>query len=450
MDSRFRRMPLCFALLLLAVLPFSSQAQVRLVGEEIPVNAGDAFQPRSPVAVFAPNGTFRVIWENDQLGIFLRAFDQEGRPVGPDELLIANDRLPQVPGVGPVVYRSEPAVLPLEGGGFFLFWTEEASIYHVGIFQEWREIQSRQIIGQRFNGAARPVGSPFRVSTEDGVLHTRPVAAFDPRGGLLVIWESDDGAPDVSEADGIFARHYTLGDINLGASPSAAPVRLNTTPGDTARRPALAVNGEGRFLAAWEGCCDAGGDAGVFARLIETNGIPAGTEFRVSTRTAGPQRRPAVSADPWSNFLVAWQGHVEDPDYPFASRIFGQLISRVGAFMGTEFQISDGAGTSQVGPALAPTPFGGYLVTWQDFNENFPVGTWAVELDSFGNLTRDELLLSTHQVGARVHISVATDGDGEFLVTWEGYPGKELTAVGQRLSCHEKSAGFAQEMLIPH
>lgn len=418
------------AALMVSALP--AAAGIAMVGHETTVNQNEAFQPHNPVSYYRPDGSFTVVWENDQLGIYARNYSAAGVPAGPEKVLVANERLKEIPGVGPITYRHEPVVVGLPGGGFYMAWSEEHSIYYVQMFQEWREVQSRQIFGQRFNRQGNAVSAPVRLSAEDEAFHTRPQIALHPRRGMVVTWEAMDANPDVTALDGVFARH-----LDLSGQPSAAAVRLNDSAGATAERPRIAANGEGRFLVVWEGCCTDGSGMGVSGRMLDDDGSPLGPSFQINSTTAGSQRRPAVASDPWSHFLVVWQGHVDDPDYPeylFSARIFGQMISNHGAEMGGELKITESMGTTQAGPSLVGSPFGGYMVVWQDFNRNFPLGVSAIQVDAFGNLGHEQFPVSSSQIGARVHSSIATNIEGEFFVTWEGYQENELAILGQRLS----------------
>jgi hypothetical protein len=409
----------------------SLSAQVQPVGRELRLNAPEDFKETAPLAFYDADGLVTVIWENDQLGIRGRRFSAAGRPQGPNLHLVDNQRLPSIPGVGPIVYRSQPAAVALPGGGFFLFWTEEEATYHVQVFQEWRDVHDRNVFGRRFDSAGRPAGEAFRVNGPSPGFQTRPAVALSPRVGMLVSWESDDQRPGVGRGDGVFARLF-----DLDGSPLSDEVRVNTRSGATALKPAVAANGEGQFLVAWEGCCADGDEDGVFAAFIDSRGHRGGEDFQVNSSTWGPQRRPAVAADPWSNFLVAWQGRFEEPLH---SRIFGQVVGRDGTFLGPELQLSEGVGIAQASPALVPTPRGGFLVAWIDWDGTFPVGLYGTEIDALGNRLGDEIAISGAQVNAQYRFGAAGDGSGRILLTWEGFQGRVLGITGRRLTAGQET-----------
>lgn len=416
MHTRLRFLALVAALLLLS-LPLA--AQVEPLGGELHLNAAEEYQEKNPSAFYRPDGGFTVVWENVEMGLRGRRFDRDGRPLGGNLSLVDNDRLAEVPGSGPIVYRSQPATLALPSGDFLLFWTEEEAIYYVYYFQVWRDVQDRNVWGQRFDARGRPVGQRFRVNQQQAGFQTRPAAALAPGGRVLVAWEGAAGGP---AADGVFARLLTARGVPLSQEIQLA--------GAGSYRPAVAANAEGRFLVAWESCCGDGDDKGVFAALLDRQGNSVGPVFQVNTATWGPQRRPAVATDPWSNFMVVWQGRHLEPRH---ARIFAQAVGRDGTLLGPELRISEGVGTTQISPALVPTERGGFFVFWLDWVENFPVGVFGVEIDAFGVSVSDETLISQAQVGAQHQFVAVSDGHRQALVSWQGFQGEELGVMGQRL-----------------
>ncbi len=423
----------CFAL---ALAP-AALAEIQPLGTELRGNSDESFKQRQPLSVFHNDGSITAIWENDQLGLRARRFSTAGVAQGPERTLIGNQRLPTLPAVGPVTYHSQPAAVALPGGGFMLVWAEEKAILHLDAFQEWREVQQRQIVGQRFDENAQPVGARFAVSTDSGALHDRP-ALTRSRRQVLVAWQAKHGEDALSSRSGIFARRF-----DVAANPLGAAVRLNDLAGATAVRAALAANSEGRYLVAWEDCCT-DGDKTVVARLLDANGQPLAPSFRVNTTAAGAQRRPAVAAGTDNRFLVAFQGRFETV---WDSRIYAQLVDREGGLAGGETQISTGeqGGNAQIAPALASTPDGGYLAVWLDHSDSiFPIGFFARELDADGAATGAEVKLSNRQVGAQFQCSVTGNGEGHFAGAWEGYLGEEQGISVQRFVAAGRDRGLSQ------
>ncbi len=413
--------------LLAALFPavFDASADIQPIGAEIRANSDDTFQQKRPISVYHLNGSFTAIWENDQLGIRARKFNAAGVPLGPDVALVANQRLTTIPAVGPVVYHSQPSAVIAPGGGYLLIWSRENAILHLAPFQEWREVESRTIMAQRFNSNSQAVGPAVEVSAQSELWHTRP-SVVRHRNQVLVAWESEEPSADASIYAGLLARR-----IDLRGNPINTTQRLDDVDGAIASRAALAVNGEGRFFVAWESTHD--GEKDVRARLLAPSGAPRGPSFFVNTTTEGAQRRPAVTSNQANRFLIVWQGRFESP---LNARIYSQLIDRNGGKIGGENQISSGeqGGNAQLSPAVARTPGGGFVAIWLDYEQNFPLGVYSVELDAAGQVVGPEMKLNTKQANAQFQCAIAGNDAGEFLGTWEGFLGNEIGVAMRRFN----------------
>jgi hypothetical protein len=135
--------------------------------------------------------------------------------------------------------------------------------------------------------------------------------------------------------------------------------------------PAVAWNStDTEYLVVWEDWRDYGGAArgiDIYGRLIDANGAPSGSAFRIS----GPadvydDQAPAVAWDEDRNeYLVVWRRWADA--YAF-DEIYGQRIQGGGGFAGPSFRISGPAaiGRDVSNPALAYNPVHGqYLVVYE-------------------------------------------------------------------------------------
>jgi hypothetical protein len=62
------------------------------------------------------------------------------------------------------------------------------------------------------------------------------------------------------------------------------------------------------FLVVWTSDWQDGSRKGVYGRFVDATGTPQGDEFRVNTTTISEQMHPAVASDGQDRFLVAWSG----------------------------------------------------------------------------------------------------------------------------------------------
>jgi len=160
---------------------------------------------------------------------------------------------------------------------------------------------------------------------------------------------------------------------------AAAPVRLgpetpvNTTTQFDQARPAVAADGAGGFVVAWQSFGQDGSLSGVYARRYSDGG-PVGPEFRANTHTALAQTLPAVAASP-GGFVVVWQSDSQDGD---TWGIFGQLYDAAGTPRGAEFPVNNVIAGRQIAPAVAMAPDGRFVVAWSDFgNDGEGLGVFA-------------------------------------------------------------------------
>jgi hypothetical protein len=406
--------------LAVAALPLALAAPLHAgpptVGTEVHVNLSSDFKPHNPVAAFDNAGRSLVVWENEETGLRGRFFARDGSPLGTELALVRNQTLPSIPAHGNVVTRKEPAVTFLTNGSFFLFWTEESAYLSVDYFYEQRQVLDRDAFGQRFSAAGVAIGQPFRLSASSDGFQQRPKALLRPGGDLIVVWESH----------GLQGRLF-----NTAGQPLTNEFQVNDRGGRQVQNAALAGDSTGRFLVTWESCCGDGDGLGVFARLFDRSGLPAGSDVLVNTATTGIQRRPAAAADGRGNFLVVWQGRYQDADH---ARIYGQFVGAAGNLVGPQFRVSQGLGTVQISPSVALEPSGKFVVAWIDWQDIFPLGIFGVEIDRLGNPTASEFEINSAPVNSQFRLSIAGNGSGAFLIPWEGFTGDTVGITARRLT----------------
>lgn len=409
------------AIALLFTVSVPGWAQPELVGEEFQVNQNHNPRQLNPQVAFGPSGNALVVWENDRHGILGRTYDRQGNATSVELVLVANKNLPAIPGRGEVLVRKEPSLIFLPNGEFLVFWTEEKDFLVVDYFYERREILDQDVYGQRFSSAGAPLGERFRVNANTAELQRRPKAAVKA-GGLVVIWEQGLKARD-RDSLSLSGRLLT----RRGA-PDGDELRIDSGASVEVWNPEIAANTAGDFLVVWEaGPADA---PDVFARLYDKNATASGAQFVANPTTLGRQRRPAVLALRNGDFLVAWQSWVTGGS---VHGINGQFYSSNGARLGSELQLSQGSGQVQISPALALLPSGNIVVTWMDWVLSWPIGLYAVLIDSSGRTLGEEQLISQERLYPQYQTSVAANAHGEILAAWEGRMKRERAITARRM-----------------
>lgn len=181
----------------------------------------------------------------------------------------------------------------------------------------------------------------------------------------------------------------------------------------------VAMDARGDFVVVWQSRGqeqpDRGtADTGVFARLVNGQGIPVGPEIHVNAVRQGKQRNPRVAmAAETGAFVVVW-----DTESDKGLQAAGQLFAPDGAKVGGEFRLgSVDPGVASPGQQVAMAPDGSFVVVWNETDhEN---GGFAISGQRFtaqgtpagpvlriakGNLPRGQ--------------AVACDSRGNFVVIW--------------------------------
>src|SRR3954471_2284784 len=206
----------------------------------------------------------------------------------------------------------------------------------------------------------------------------------------------------------------------LAAAPVAVGPELpvNTTTEDAQSRPAVAADGTGHYLVAWQSQGQDGSGWGVFARRFGADGAADGDEFRVNTETANNQMRPSVAASP-VGAVVVWDGR----DQPGGSGadVYAQRFDPTGATVGSEFRVNQSIESSQLVASVAMAADGRFVVVWVD--DTADGESWGIRARTFGpdgTAAGPAFLVNTTAALGQSDAAVAMAPDGRIVVAWNG------------------------------
>src|SRR5262245_24475017 len=167
-----------------------------------------------------------------------------------------------------------------------------------------------------------------------------------------------------------------------GGTPLGPEFPVNTYTTDQQDFPSIAQDAVGNFVVVWQGNLQDGSSHGIFAQRYSSSGAPLGPEFRVNTFTTDEQMRPAVATDAAGNFVVVWQSYGQDGS---GKGLFGQRYSSSGAPLGPEFQVNTYTTFGQYAPSVAVDPTGAFVVAWSSENQDGSgIGVFAQRYASSG------------------------------------------------------------------
>jgi hypothetical protein len=418
MTQKSRLVCLFAVLACLLVVPLCSAApNPQVVGSEIKVNTNNDSLLHNPAVAFDASGRSMVVWENDLLGIRGRLYDASGNALGSELALVANAAWSALPGTAPVTFHRDPAITFLPSGDFLLAWAEEKGSLEWTIFFESLQIQSREIVVQRFSVSGQPTARSFTLSSGGAGLKSRPRLATRPAGDVAAAWMSQVG-PSATPAGeiGVFTRL-----VAATGRPVGTQTQVDTIAGSTGSTPALAAEADSSYLVAWES--QKGSDnfnTAVAGRVFDASGAAIGAPFAITSGTTGPQRRPSVATNRQGSYLVAWQSYFKDV---WHARIDGQIVSKAGGLLGKVQVISSGGGSnfSEIAPTAVSAPGNTFVLVWMEFNTWFPVGLASIQVDHTAVPTGSQVWVNTQQIGSQSRTALGTDGAGHFMAPYEGF-----------------------------
>jgi hypothetical protein len=187
--------------------------------------------------------------------------------------------------------------------------------------------------------------------------------------------------------------------------------------------PSIAVDGAGGFVVVWYGDRSLGG-GWAFGRRYDPRGNALGAQFQISAsyRLARPTR---VAVDEYGGFVVAWYANIAPGDP--STGVFARRFSAAGAALGPEFLVSVPTGF-QGSADVASDGVGNFVVTWQD-GGGYAARVQGRRYDRSGTPRGPQF-----QVGLVGQVpSVASDAVGNFVVTRYEQDGSAVGVFGQRV-----------------
>ena len=146
------------------------------------------------------------------------------------------------------------------------------------------------------NGA--PAGNEFLVNTGTNFCSSPQVAAA-PGGAFMVVWSEKD------RAGGTNGVGHPGADAFSSAGVGGTARCVNTTRFGDQYLPRISWDGAD-YLVVWTSLGQDGSREGVYGQFLHDDGSPDQAEFRVNTTWISQQKHPAVASDGQGRFLAVW------------------------------------------------------------------------------------------------------------------------------------------------
>jgi len=158
----------------------------------------------------------------------------------------------------------------------------------------------------------------------------------------------------------------------------------------------------------------------IYARLYQSNGVPAGGEFRVDTGSI-PCANPSIAAASDGGFMVAWSGYaLGNPAQSWD--VYARPFSSAGVG-GPVLQLNTYTLGDQFAPRLAGIGLD-YLATWTSLGQDGArEGIYGQFVHNDGTPVGGEFRVNKMAVGQQMQPAVASDGADQFLVVWSSFTG---------------------------
>jgi hypothetical protein len=276
------------------------------------------------------------------------------------------------------------------------------------------------------------VGSEIQVNTNDLSQLHNPAAAFDSKGRSMVVWEND--------LLGLRGRLYDASGKPLGAELSLVAnaswsVLPGTAPVTFHRDPAIAFLPSGDFLLAW---AEERGNLEwtiyfenlqvhsreIVVQRFNVGGQPTGQPFTVSTPGASLKSRPRLAVRSTGDAVAAWMSQYGAPTTPVSQLgVYTALLHNTGQPAGSPARVDTVAGSTGVSPALAVDPDGSYLIAWESQNgsDTFNTSVYGRVFGASGAPLAAPFAITSSTTGPQRRATVATDGQGAYLVAWQSF-----------------------------
>lgn len=440
------------------------------VGGEIRINTTLAGDQRYPGAAMDHTGDFVVVWSGqgqaDSQGVFSRRFEVSADVAGP----IVADVLESL-GDDKYQLIREGAVLDDTVSQFVLEFSEDLStlgdaggansvtnINNWTLTKDGSPLLGSIIEVQYVSSAANPGGKNRATVTFDGDPAKSGIQPLDVGQYTLTVSDTVqdrfknaldgnyDGVPGAA-----FNRNFSILIAGIGGGDGPGPGTpdpndptqkdnpVNANPTGNQTDPAVATDAEGNYVVVWVSVVpgstgtstdgDAAGD--IVAQRFDPNGNKIGSQFVVNTFRAGAQSQPDVAMGPFGDFVVVWANQVTTgtSGLPDSRGIYSRRFDSEAKPLNQSDQlVNDHTFGVQEIPAVATDPDGNFVITWsgEGRHKNLtsePIesrGVWAKKYDSAGIPVNGgkQVLVNTYKANTQEAADVAMDANGRYFVVW--------------------------------
>lgn len=205
--------------------------------------------------------------------------------------------------------------------------------------------------------------------------------------------------------------------LTPGPLPVGTEFKVNTYTIREQTQPAVAMDSTGEYVIVWKSLAQDDPNYGIYAQRYSKAGAPVGAQFRVNSYTRDDASDPAVAMDALGNFVVTWTSATLDGS---GAGVYAQRFSAAGTAIGTQFRVNTATSHDQKTPSVAMDGAGAFVISWESYLQGAKnYGVYAQRFTAAGAAAGGEFLVTTQTIGN--HSSVAIDSAGDFVISWQSY-----------------------------
>lgn len=375
------------------------------------VNSYTTDDQRRPHVVVEEDGDFLILWDSmgssgtDTWGTSIQGqrYASDGSPVGSEFQVNTETR----------DYQFDPGGAFDADGNFVIAWM---SVDSTDDHETIRNIQ-----GQRYASDGSQIGEQFQINTYTTAVQHQPEIAMEADGDFVVVWWSE-GSPGTDTDDfSVQARLFSSDGSALGDQ-----FQVNTYTTGHQGSPWVDKDALGNFVVAWDSQGSAGTDdslGSVHARRYTSDGAPLGDPFQVNTYTTRNQLTPQIAVKPDGDFVIVWWGNDSGGSDTSNASVHGRRYTSDGSAVGDEFQINSYTQDTQFFPSVAYGPQGNFVVVWESGgsygSDSSSYSMQGQRFASDGAIVGPQFQVNSYTPGNQKRGRVASDGAGNFVITWE-------------------------------
>jgi len=317
--------------------------QLAFLGDAIQINNYNVGSQDGQSLVIGPDGSFAVAWNGPDRSspedvVSVRRFGPDGVPLSGDQRISAT--------------TGDIQLLPRLG--------RSASDELIISWEASNPVTGFDILTRRADGLGAAQGPISTLNSSTDGAQRRADLAVAEDGSVVAVWQ--DALADGNDW-GVFVRCLDP----QGQGPIEAQVN-QLTEGQQFR-PRVARADDGRFAVVWQD--NMGLSSFTYRRIMvrrfDSDCQPLGPELQVNQLDDGIQDQPAIAVDGAGNYVMAWQSF--PPDFELQG-VYARRLGRDGAFLGEEFRVSQEIEAFQDFPAVSALPDDGYLFVWESAGQD--------------------------------------------------------------------------------